>query len=65
MTPEIANAAMQFMMRVQLTGQEVPAFNSVMVALQEQAQLPASASGSTLGARSGAKKQQRVKQSEG
>lgn len=37
MTPEIANAAMQFLMRVQLTGQEVPAFNSVMVALQELA----------------------------
>jgi hypothetical protein len=30
MTPEIAKAAMQFMMRVQLTGQEVPAFNEVM-----------------------------------
>lgn len=30
MEKEIAKAAMQFMMRAQLTGQEVPAFNAVM-----------------------------------
>lgn len=34
MTPEVANLAIQFMQRVQLTGQEVPAFNAVMRALQ-------------------------------
>lgn len=30
MTPEIAQAAIQFLMRVQLSGQEVPAFNAVI-----------------------------------
>ena len=30
MDKEIINAAMQFMMRVNLSGQEVPAFNAVM-----------------------------------
>lgn len=35
MTPEIAKAAMQFMMRVTLEGQEVPAFNTVMQSLSE------------------------------
>lgn len=34
MSPETANLAIQFMQRVQLTGQEVPAFNAVMRALQ-------------------------------
>lgn len=44
MTPEIAKATMQFMLRVQLTGQEVPAFNAVMTALQ-QVQHPEPAAG--------------------
>lgn len=35
MTPEIAQVAQQFMLRVQLQGQEVPAYNAVMQALQE------------------------------
>jgi hypothetical protein len=33
MTPEIAKLALQFMLRVRLEGQEVPAFNAVMAAL--------------------------------
>ena len=36
MDKEIIKTAMQFMMRVQLTGQEVPAFNAVMNALQAE-----------------------------
>ena len=36
MDKEIIKTAMQFMMRVQLTGQEVPAFNAVMNALQDE-----------------------------
>lgn len=35
MTPEIAKIAMQFLMRVQLQGSEVPAFNALMQALSE------------------------------
>ena len=35
MNKEIAEAAMKFMMRVQLTGQEVPAFNAVMQELDD------------------------------
>ena len=35
MDKEIAQAAIQFMLRVQLQGQEVPAFNAVMKALNE------------------------------
>lgn len=35
MTPEAARYALQFMARVQLQGQEVPAFNIVMAALSE------------------------------
>lgn len=35
MNQELAKAAIQFMLRVQLTGQEVPAFNAVMQALHE------------------------------
>lgn len=38
MNQEIAKAAIQFMLRVQLQGQEVPAFNSVMQALHEIAE---------------------------
>ena len=37
MTPEIAKIALQFMQRLQLTGQEVPAFNAVTEQLQELA----------------------------
>lgn len=37
MTPEIARAAIEFLSRTQLTGQEVPAFNAVFSALTEQA----------------------------
>jgi hypothetical protein len=33
MTPEIAKLALQFMLRVRLEGQEVPAFNAVMASL--------------------------------
>lgn len=40
MTPDIAKAAIQFLLRVQLTGQEVPAFNAVMSALNEAAKPP-------------------------
>lgn len=36
MTPELAQAALQFMQRVQLQGQEVPAFNAVCAALREE-----------------------------
>jgi hypothetical protein len=50
MKVEDAHNAMQFMMRVQLSGQEVPVFNSVMVALQqvvsEQTRLSDEGSGS-------------------
>lgn len=35
MNQEIAKAAIQFMLRVQLQGQEVPAFNAVMESLHE------------------------------
>ena len=35
MTPELAQAAIQFLMRSQLSGNEVPAFNLVMQALHE------------------------------
>lgn len=35
MTPEEAKAGMQFMLRAELRGQEVPAFNTVMQALSE------------------------------
>lgn len=41
MKPEIAQIAVRFMERVQLQGQEVPAFNVVMQALAETAQAPA------------------------
>jgi hypothetical protein len=41
MKPEIAQLAVRFMERVQLQGQEVPAFNVVMQALAETAQAPA------------------------
>jgi len=40
MTPEIAQATIQFMLRVQLHGQEVPAFNAVMQALQSMLKEP-------------------------
>ena len=40
MTPELAKAAMQFLMRARLEGQEVPAFNAVMAALHEFAEPP-------------------------
>lgn len=33
MPKELAQAAMQFLLRVQLSGKEVPAFNAVMDAL--------------------------------
>lgn len=33
MDKDVARAATQFMLRVQLTGAEVPAFNAVMTAL--------------------------------
>lgn len=36
MEKEIIKTAMQFMMRVNLNGQEVPAFNAVMNALQTE-----------------------------
>lgn len=36
MTAEIANAAIQFLARVDLKGAEVPAFNMVLNALQQQ-----------------------------
>lgn len=36
MEKNIVKNIMQFMMRVQLTGQEVPAFNEAMNALQEE-----------------------------
>lgn len=36
MEKEIIKTAMQFMMRVNLSGQEVPAFNAVMNALQAE-----------------------------
>lgn len=36
MDKEIIQAAMRFMMRVNLSGQEVPAFNAVMNALQAE-----------------------------
>jgi hypothetical protein len=42
-TQELAGMASQFLARVQLTGQEVPAFNAVMGWLQkhaEQSDLP-------------------------
>lgn len=35
MTPEVAKTAIQFLVRTQLQGQEVPAFNAVMIALQQ------------------------------
>lgn len=38
MTPELAKAAIQFMLRARLEGQEVPAFNAVMAALHEIAE---------------------------
>lgn len=38
MNQEIANAAIQFLLRAQLQGQEVPAFNAVMNALHEISQ---------------------------
>ena len=34
MTPEAAKLAFQFLGRVQLSGQEVPAFNAVLAALE-------------------------------
>lgn len=40
MTAEIANAAIQFLARVELKGAEVPAFNMVLNALQQQATAP-------------------------
>ena len=36
MDKQILQAAMQFMMRVDLKGNEVPAFNSVMNAMQDE-----------------------------
>lgn len=36
MDKEIIKTAMQFMMRVDLKGQEVPAFNAVMGAMQNE-----------------------------
>lgn len=36
MDKEIIKTAMQFMMRVNLSGQEVPAFNAVMNAMQNE-----------------------------
>lgn len=36
MEKEIIKTAMQFMMRVDLKGQEVPAFNAVMNAMQAE-----------------------------
>lgn len=36
MDKEIIKTAMQFMMRAELKGQEVPAFNAVMNALQAE-----------------------------
>ena len=36
MDKEIIKAAMQFMLRVNLSGQEVPAFNAVMNAMQAE-----------------------------
>lgn len=36
MDKKTVNNIMQFMMRVQLTGQEVPAFNEAMNALQDE-----------------------------
>ncbi|MEH6718814.1 MAG: hypothetical protein V7704_08030 [Aurantimonas endophytica] len=38
MTPEIAKLGLQFLARVQLTGQEVPAFNAVFAALSDEAE---------------------------
>lgn len=38
MDKQIIKNIMEFMMRVQLTGQEVPAFNMAMNALQAEAQ---------------------------
>lgn len=35
MNQEIAKAAIQFLMRAELRGEEVPAFNAVMQALHE------------------------------
>lgn len=40
MDKEIIKAAMQFMMRVDLKGQEVPAFNAVMNAMQDELSKP-------------------------
>lgn len=40
MDKQIVNNIMGFMMRVQLTGQEVPAFNAVMNALQDELSKP-------------------------
>ena len=40
MDKEIINAAIQFMLRVDLKGQEVPAFNAVMNAMQNELSKP-------------------------
>lgn len=40
MTPEAARLALQFLARVQLTGQEVPAYNFVASALERIAESP-------------------------
>lgn len=40
MDKEIIKTAMQFMMRVDLKGQEVPAFNAVMNAMQDELSKP-------------------------
>lgn len=36
MNQELVKAAIQFLMRAQLTGEEVPTFNAVMRALHDQ-----------------------------
>lgn len=40
MNKEVAQAAMQFMLRVSLQGSEVPAFNIVMAALEKVVNQP-------------------------
>lgn len=45
MDKEIIKAAMQFMMRANLKGEEVPAFNAVMNAMQAEIEKPSTLTG--------------------
>lgn len=54
MEKEIIKTAMQFMMRVDLKGQEVPAFNAVMNAMQAELSGPSIAENANVPATPGA-----------